>query len=155
MATAWRLVREKYAGTAFDGSGARRSGGRFNSEGVAVVYAADALALALLEVAVHVPSYRGLRGRVAFLITFEEALVEVLAEAALPADWRSVPPPRSVQGIGDAWVREGRSAVLRVPSVVVAHHANLILNPAHPDFARVVVGAPEPVAIDPRLIKVF
>ena len=153
MAEAWRVVKEEYAGGAFDGEGARRAGGRFNSKGTAVVYAADALALALLEVAVHVPTYRALRGRVAFRLTFEEALVETLAEAELPADWRSTPPSRSTQIVGDAWVREGRSAVLRVPSVVVPHAHNLLLNPVHPDFGRITIGDPEPVFIDPRLVK--
>src|SRR5690606_32263997 len=92
VAEAWRVVKEEYARSAFDGEGARRAGGRFNGGGTAVVYAADSLALALLEVAVHVPTYRALRGRVAFRLTFDEALVETLAEAGLPADWRSTPP---------------------------------------------------------------
>lgn len=153
MPTAWRLVRRKHARTALDGSGARLSGGRFNSEGVAVVYAADMLALALVEIAVHVPSYRGLRDRVAFALTFADDLIERLPEEALPDDWRSVPPSRSTQHLGDAWVREGRSAVLQVPSVVVPHHSNFILNSAHPNFERIVAGTPEPVPIDPRLIK--
>lgn len=153
MAEAWRVVKEGYARSAFDGEGARRAGGRFNGRGTAVVYAADSLALALLEVAVHVPTYRALRGRVAFRLTFDEALVETLLEGDLPSDWRSTPPSRSTQLVGDAWVREGRSAVLRVPSVVVPHAHNLVLNPAHPDFGRIEIGEPEPVPIDARLLK--
>lgn len=150
---AWRVVAEKYAGTAFDGEGARRAGGRFNAPGTRVVYAADTLALAVLEVAVHLPSYRGLLGRVAFRLRVPANVVETLDEPDLPPDWRSTPPSRSTQALGDAWVREGRSAVLRLPSVLLPHHANLVLNPAHPDFAAVTVEPAVPLPIDPRLVK--
>lgn len=153
MIGAWRVVAARYASTAFDGEGARRSGGRFNSAGTPVVYAADTLALALFEVAVHLPSYRALLGRVAFRVSIDEALVETLGEADLPSDWRSTPPARAAQMLGDRWVGEGRSVALRVPSVLLPHHRNVILNPAHPDFGQVGIGDREPVLIDPRLIK--
>ena len=41
----WRLVKTKYAASAFDGDGARMHGGRWNSVGVAAVYGADSEAL--------------------------------------------------------------------------------------------------------------
>ena len=153
MTHAWRVVKAKYARSAFDGEGARRSGGRFNSRGTAVVYAADSLALALLEVAVHLPSYHGLRGRVAFRLRIPDDLVETLAEDDLPADWRATPPARSAQLLGDAWVAEARSPVLRVPSVVVPHAHNLVLNPEHADLGRIEIDDPEPVPIAPRPVK--
>ena len=149
----WRVVSRKYAASAFDGEGARRLGARFNSPGTAVVYASDTLALAVLEVAVHLPSYRALRGRVAFRVEVPTDLVETLTEADLPADWRSTPPSRSTQSLGDAWVRDARSPALVLPSVLLPHHTNLVLSPAHPAFNRVTIGPPEPVPIDARLVK--
>lgn len=149
----WRVVSRRYAASAFDGAGARRSGGRFNSPGVPVVYTSDTLALAVFEVAVHLPSYRALLGRVAFRVEVPDRFVEVLDEAALPPDWRSTPPSRSTQALGDAWVRGARSVALHLPSVLLPHHANVVLNPAHPDWPAVRVGAPEPVPIDSRLVK--
>ena len=151
--TGWRVVAERYAAGAFDGEGARRSGGRFNSPGTAVVYAADSLALALFEVAVHLPSYRALLGRVAFRVEVPGTLVRVVDEAELPANWRATPPSRSTQQFGDAWVREARTVGLLLPSVLLPHHTNLLLNPAHPDWPEVAVGAPERVPIDGRLVK--
>lgn len=153
MITAWRVVRGKYVQRAFDGEGARRAGGRFNSKGTPVVYTSDSLALSLLEVMVHMPGYAQLRGRVALAITFEDRHVEVLGEEALPPGWRVAPPPRSTQRLGDAWVREERSLVLRVPSVIVAYAFNYIINPKHPDFAAVDIGPAETIRIDPRLMK--
>ena len=150
---AWRVVHARYADTAFDGEGAQRDGGRFNSAGTRVVYAADTLALAVLEVAVHLPSYRALLGRVAFRIEVPAALVETLTESDLPADWRATPPSRSTQVFGDVWVRDARSPALHLPSVLLPHHHNVVLNPAHPAFSEVTIGKPEPVPIDSRLIK--
>ena len=152
-AIAWRVVHARYADTAFDGEGAQRDGGRFNSPGTRVVYAADTLALAVFEVAVHLPSYRALLGRVAFRVEIPATLVETLAESGLPADWRATPPSRSTQNFGDAWVRDARSPALYLPSVLLPHHHNVVLNPTHPAFSEVAIGAPEPVPIDPRLIK--
>lgn len=150
---AWRVVHARYADTAFDGEGAQRAGGRFNSPGTRVVYTADTLALAVFEVAVHLPSYRALLGRVAFRIEVPAALVETLAEPDLPADWRSTPPSRSTQTFGDTWVRDARSPALHLPSVLLPHHHNVVLNPTHPAFSEITIGAPDPVPIDPRLIK--
>lgn len=150
---AGRVVHARYAATAFDGEGAQRAGGRFNSPGTRVVYTADTLALAVFEVAVHLPSYRALLGRVAFRIEIPAALVDTLTESDLPTDWRATPPSRSTQIFGDAWVRDARSPALHLPSVLLPHHHNVVLNPAHPAFSKIAIGPPEQVPIDPRLIK--
>ena len=152
MTTVWRIDRARYAATAFSGIGAQREGGRFNSVGTAVVYTADSLALAMFEVRVHVPTFRGMRGRVVTEAEIDDDLIETVREEDLPADWQARPAPRSTQSLGDAWVASGRSAVLRVPSVVVPGHTNYVLSPAHPDAGRVRVGRARPLAIDPRLL---
>ena len=152
--TAWRIVSRKHAATPFDGEGARRIGGRWNSPGVAVVYTSDSHALALLEVMVHVQSYKQLENRIAIPVRFNEDDVEVLSEADVPSDWLTSPPPRSAQEVGDAWAREQRSLVLKVPSVVSPHDFNYIVNPEHPRFAEAEVGPIEELVVDPRLVKV-
>ena len=53
MLKAVRLVSPQYVDNAFDGEGARRYGGRWNSKGTSIVYAASSLALAALEMLVH------------------------------------------------------------------------------------------------------
>lgn len=52
----WRLALGRYP--ALDGEGARLYGGRWNSPGTAMVYAATHIALALLEQLVHVSPAR-------------------------------------------------------------------------------------------------
>ena len=49
----WRICRDIHAASAFSGEGARLFGGRWNSQGVRVVYASPSLALAAIETFVH------------------------------------------------------------------------------------------------------
>jgi RES domain-containing protein len=152
VASAWRLTKTKFVGAAWDGEGAKQSGGRWNSVGVPVVYASGSLSLALVEILVHlpggiVPAYS------AIPIEFDDSLVSVVARRLLPRNWRRQPPPKATQAIGDKWVAAARSAVLRVPSVVVPSESNYVLNPLHPDFRRVKIGAAVPFPFDPRLPK--
>ena len=96
------------------------------------------------------PMAAGLMGYFAYDI---KDLIEDLPLKTLPAGWRQQPPPPSVQSIGDAWATEARSAVLRVPSVIIPHEHNYLLNPLHPDFKKVKIGKRETFSFDPRLKK--
>ena len=50
---AWRIFKPKHEATAFTGEGARLYGGRWNSKGTSMVYAASSQSLAALELLVH------------------------------------------------------------------------------------------------------
>lgn len=152
MTAAWRLVKTRFLASAWDGEGARAAGGRWNSVGVPVVYVASSLSLALVEVLVHLPA--GLLGAYSAVpVSFEDTHVATLADRDLPPDWREVPPPASTRALGDRFVADGRALALRVPSVVVPSEANYVLNPAHPAFASIEVGAPAAFPFDPRLVS--
>lgn len=153
MATAWRIVKKRYAGRAFDGEGARRFGGRWTSPGVRVVYAASTRSLAVLEIAVHLDRSALLASFVLIPCGFDERLVTAVSRKALPERWRRDPAPPELAAFGDAWVREMRSAVLAVPSAIVDGETNFLLNPAHRDFGRIRIGDPEDFEFDPRLVK--
>lgn len=149
MKQAWRIVKEKHAATAFSGEGARLHGGRWNSPGTSVVYASGSKALAALESLVHL-NPPVIFQYVAIPIQFDDALAERVV--ALPADWTEEPAPPATKHIGDRWVKEARSAVLEVPSVIIPGEPNYLLNPAHPDFKRIAIGKPESFSFDPRLL---
>ena len=152
MPSAWRLTRTRHLATAWDGEGAKRAGGRWNSVGVRAVYASATLSLALVETLVHLPSGI-LPAYSAIPCEIDESLVESLDQTEWPPGWRDYPPPHSVQSIGDRWVAEARSAALRVPSVIVPSEFNYVLNPAHPDFARIKMGKALPFPFDARLSR--
>lgn len=149
---AWRLVKTRYARAAFDGEGARRYGGRWNSPGVRIAYASESIALAVLEVLVHLQSPAPLSSYSLATARFPESLVERLDAKVLPPGWRQFPPPPAARALGNRWARECRSAVLRVPSAVIPAGVNFLLNPAHPDFPRIVVDPPAPFEFDIRVL---
>jgi len=148
---AWRLVSVQRAETAFDGEGSYRYGNRWNYAGTRVVYLAASTSLAALEVLVHADSYAELPEYRAFPVEFDPALVLDLLE--LPPDWRHSPAPTSTKSLGSRWVKDGQSALLRVPSAVVPWEYNYLLNAQHPDYPTVKVGQPLVFAFDPRLDK--
>lgn len=152
MPTAWRLTKTKHVGTAFDGMGASAAGGRWNSCGTAVVYCSATLSLAALEVLVHLNA----RTRLSFsalAVDFEDSAIEVLDLAGLPSTWRDNPAGLETRRRGDQWVAEYRSLILAVPSAIVPTELNYLINPAHPDFKQLKVGAPQSFAFDPRLLR--
>jgi RES domain-containing protein len=153
MPTAWRLVKTRHADSAFDGEGARRHGGRWNSPGTRIAYAAETRALCLLEVLAGLGTVKPLQSYVLIPVTFDDALVLSVPIDDLPPDWRRSPPPASTRRLGDAWAEQQRSAILRVPSVLVPAEHNYLLNPAHPDFRDLRIGVSEEVAIDARLLR--
>ncbi len=153
MIRAWRLVKSRYAATAFDGEGARLNGGRWNRPGTLVAYASDSVALATLEVLAHLRSTAVLASYSLASLQFPQELVEELEVSALPAKWRRFPAPAETQAVGDRWVKSLRSAVLRVPSATIPTEYNYLLNPAHPDFAKVTIERPKPFELDPRLLS--
>jgi RES domain-containing protein len=153
MPTAWRIVKKRHAESAFDGEGARQYGGRWNSPGIPIAYASETRALGLLEVLAGVGSVRPLQSYVLIPATFDDSLVLPVPLEDLPSDWRQSPPPPSTQRIGDDWVSQERSAILRVPSVLVPDEHNYLLNPAHPDFRKIRIGSPEGITLDSRLLR--
>lgn len=150
----WRLTLARYGDRAFDGEGARLYGGRWNHPGTAIVYCSVTLSLAALEYFVHVEPELAPPSLVAVAADIPAGLeVETLEIEALPGDWRAYPAPERLRDLGTGWVRSGRTAVLQVPSSVIPHEMNVLLNPAHRDFAAIRLRAPEPFAFDPRMWK--
>lgn len=146
---AWRICKTRYA--PFDGTGARVVGGRWNSPGREVVYAADSFAGAILEVLAHSALPRTLPGaHHAVRIEIPEALAEILDEAEAPG-WET-PGSSVAAGRGDAWLASLRSPALVVPALPSRPVGRVVLiNPAHPDAAALRVSAPFAVPWDDRL----
>lgn len=117
------------------------------------VYTAAHLSLAVLELLVHVPAREDLpTDLVAIPADFPDDLrIEEVGIAELPPNWRRTPAPGALADRGTAWLTATRTAVLAVPSAVVPREMNYILNPAHPDFRRIILGRAERFDLDPRL----
>jgi RES domain-containing protein len=150
MRQAFRIVRESYAATAFTGEGAALYGGRWNSPGARVVYTSASASLAALEILVHLNPAQHFRYLI-LSIEFVATVVEKTPLASLPTGWRDEPPPPSTKRLGDSWVKQARSAVLELPSVIIPGESNLLLNVSHPDFKFIKISKPEEFFFDSRL----
>src|ERR1043166_9207821 len=153
MRSAWRLVLESEAATAFSGEGAWRYGGRWNSRNVRVIYASEHQSTAALEVFVHNKPFNPNETYKAFRLEWPDSLTEEFPAEKLPANWRIDPPPIETREIGDRWVRERRSAVFELPSVISPDDTNFVLNPEHRDFKRIRIHPPIDYDFDPRLLN--
>lgn len=153
MITAWRLIKAKYAAHAFDGEGARLYGGRWNSPGSPISYCSATASLAVLEVFANVQRTDLLAEYVLIACSFDESLVTRVEAGGLPANWRQSPAPPELAAIGDAWIRDGVSAVLDVPSAIIDRERNYLINPMHTDFKRIKRRPAEPFKFDLRLIE--
>ena len=83
----------------------------------------------------------------------DEIAIESAQVKMLPSDWRTFPPPPALAGIGERWFHASRTPVLSVPSVVIPHERNFVLNPIHREFPQLSTGRSEPFSFDPRMWK--
>jgi len=147
----FRLAKAKYSHD-FSGKGAEKTGGRWNSKGVSIVYTSESRALCTAEIAVHTPL--GLLPTDYEIITIElpdSIKIRTLAIKNLPSDWNSIPHSGSTQEIGDEFIRQNKTAVFKVPSALVPGDFNYLLNPKHDDFAKVKIKKTEVFGFDLRL----
>jgi len=139
LSRVYRVLRKKYARTPFDGEGAYRYGGRWSSPGIRLSYTSEHQSLALLEYFVH-------------LDKDDPPLDLVLAIAEVPDDLtRELVEISLLPAIGDEFVRKGQTCLLLVPSVLAPTEHNWLINPAHPEFSRIVIQEPVPLAYDSRM----
>ncbi len=153
MLQVFRICKTKYAPSSFDSDGAFRFGGRWNSRGTArIIYTAGSLALAALEMLVHLDDdalllkYSFIKAQIP-----PGLILPVEKFRRLPKDWSSSPAPTEVQSIGDDWARALVSAVLEVPSAIIPPEKNYLLNPAHADYSKITLSKPHKFALDERL----
>ena len=152
----WRIATDArtYSADDMTGTGAKLSGGRWNDVGVAMVYAASTRALACLETVVHLNAGGLPFNRYLVEVDIPDRLwagAEVADAASLPVGWDAEPAGNVSVDFGSRWVAAARSAVLRVPSVIVPEEENVLINPARPDAAQIAARKVRRWLYDPRL----
>jgi RES domain-containing protein len=146
LTTLWRVSRHRD----LKGAGGLSAPGRWHERGLPVVYLAESPAGALLEACVHTsandvpPKYTMLSVLVEDRIPLEE-----LDLRKLPAGW---PQQEDItRQLGSAWLREGWSALFRVPSALVPATFNVMLNPLHRHAAKLRIQSAVRYPFDPRI----
>jgi len=148
----WRLTRRPYADPS--GKGGEVFDARWHTRGRPVVYLAATAALALLEVRVHLELLPG---------SLPDDYVLMRVDAPDDVEFRAIRPGDLPDGwqeseelcrpFGDAWLEGAGSALLRVPSAIIEVEHNVLLNPRHPDAARVQVEEITAFRWDQRLFR--
>ena len=117
-----------------------------------MVYTGTSRALAALEFFVNLEPNEAPDDLLMAEAAVPDELIETLDLKQLPRNWRSLDNQRC-RDIGSKWAASLRSLALKVPSVVVDGDWNVLLNPKHPEFAKVKTGAAKAFRFDERLFR--
>jgi RES domain-containing protein len=135
----------------FDSTGSKIAPGRWNTPASPMIYAAEHYSTAILEKLVHGSGMLPPNQHYIEILLPPGLSYEELNTATLPA-WADPAPSLTSKAYGEAWHRERRSLLLFVPSVVARLEFNVLINPDHPEFAKIEAPARHhPVWWDPRL----
>ena len=131
---AFRLVRRQYA-MPLSGKGAAIKGGRWNFAGVELLYLASNRSLAMAEVAVHLTLATVPPDLVMMTILIPETTsIAEIDVSILPENWNGFPYIEATRSIGDAFLFDGKTCLLKVPSAVTKGDFNYLANPHHTEF---------------------
>ncbi len=149
MPTVFRLAKRRYP--VYDGSGAALEGARWNSPGRVLIYASEHYATTILEKLVHAGRTQLPGAHHAAAIDIPDDLPLEVFDPEAVSGW-DAEESAAARGYGDQWHAAGRTAVLVVPSIPGQPvERNFVINPAHPDAARIRVGPSFDVVWDGRL----
>ena len=153
MTRIYRVLRKQYGQAPFDGEGAFRYGGRWSSPGVRLAYASEHQSLAMLEYFVHLTPDDPPPDLVLAVAEVPDDVTRTEIKIGdLPLRWRETPSLPELAILGDEFIQRGEHLALLVPSAVSPTERNWLLNPAHPDFKRVVIPELERLEYDSRLL---
>ena len=151
MMRVYRISKPAYVATSLSGQGSALYPGRWNSRGVRLAYTAGSVALAMLEMLVHVDKEDVPVGQ--RLLSFDIPDDAVVDLDAFPVGWDQLPYSAAVRAVGDGWIAAASALALRVPSAVARHEWNVLLNPAHPQIGDILQVADEDLVLDARLFE--
>lgn len=138
-----------------NGMGGLRASARWHTRGHRVVYLSSTPASALLEILVHLEIEEGRLPRFYKLLEIQvpdDVRIEKLEDwAKLPKGW---PKKQAVtRALGDQWLNRNSAALLQIPSAIVPRTSNFLLNPLHPDAAKIQIVSVSRQGLDRRLLQ--
>ncbi len=136
---------------AFSGQGGLYASARWHTAGHPIIYTAQSLSLAALEILVRLKQTNDIQPFYAYSADIPEAFI--LKPNSYPARWKSrMAVSRS---FGDAWLEAKTSPAILVPTVITPGEWNVLLNPLHPQFSmKWVTTGPDAYTFDARLLSV-
>ncbi len=77
--------------------------------------------------------------------------VKAIVLSKLKKDWKE--DIEHTQFIGDAFLKEGKHFLLKVPSVVMPFESNYVINPTHPEHKKISIVSSAPFSFDSRIFQ--
>ncbi len=149
----YRIVKSKTRTKDLSGTGAFRSGGRWNSKGTYMVYTSETSSLAYLETLVHFDDT--IYPPHLFIMKIEvddQQPIYTLPEKDYPKQWKR-PGLLKNQAIGDSFMLKQQHLGIKVKSAINNLEHNYLLNPVYPRFYDyVIIKSVTEILIDGRLI---
>lgn len=149
----YRLVKSAFVHQ-FNGKGAARFGGRWNSIGMELIYTAGNRSLAMMEVLVHL--HLSDLPKDLFMLSIhipDQLAIAELSTEKLPPGWNRFPALTTTAALGDKFILDKEYCILKVPSVVTQGDFNYLINPAHADFRHLRIVDSQPFPFDQRLLR--
>lgn len=142
----YRIAKKAYIED-LSGMGSRLYGGRWNEKGYSAIYTSSSLTLCMCETLVHCD--KSIIPRNMYFAEME------IPDELIPEDFFEVPPDVEPSIAGTRWLKEKSSVAIKVRSVILPEQYdkdfNVILNPEHPDFAKLSVKTAVECPFDLRL----
>lgn len=147
--TLYRIVDNRYSND-LNGTGGPFTPGRWNRRGTSLVYLADHVSLAIVEVPAHSPGLPEGRDLVTVKIS-DDATVMLVDTLTLPSHWRQWPYPDELADLTEQWILDRNYWIMRVPSAIAPSEFIYLLNPLHPEHKTLELISIEPHLLNPRL----
>lgn len=144
----FRIALAKYAGKLI----ASGRAARWNPNDTEVIYTAGSRSLACLENVVH-------RNQIGLNQAFQVMTIEIPDDIRiitadvkkLPTDWIEYQNIPHTQQLGEDWLNDRKSAILKVPSSIIIAEYNYLINPQHTDFKSIKLLKSETFIFDRRI----
>lgn len=135
------------------GTGAKLMGSRWNSRGVPVLYTSQYISLSVLEMLVNTNFKDYAVALDLMYINFPDGLsVTHIDLKHLKKNWKE--DFEYTRYMGDEFIKQKESLILRVPSAVIQEEYNYLANPLHPDFKKIKLVKIKSFRPDDRLFKI-
>jgi RES domain-containing protein len=134
----------------FDGMGSMLFPGRWNTSRTRLIYCSEHYSTALLEKLVHTNTGTIPTNQQWIEITIPVGTTYEIVTPYSLSGWNHAAQKIS-KSFGERWVKEKRSAILFVPSIIAPVENNILINEAYPQFSTITISLNHPVIWDKRL----
>jgi RES domain-containing protein len=135
------------------GVGAKINGARWNSKGIPMLYTAEHISLAVLEMLVntHFKDYSIELDLLYIQLPAAPSITEIKL-SRIKDKWKE--DTSYTKFIGDEFIKQQQSLLLKVPSAVITEEYNFLANPLHTDFKKIKIVKTKSFWPDKRLFSV-